>query len=47
MQRFDQKNAKIWPIFNTEKWIWESEFWDPWQGIHNFGKSDNNTKKVV
>ena len=21
-----------WPILDTEKWLWNSEFWDLWQG---------------
>ena len=24
--------GKIRPILDTEKWLWNSEFWDLWQG---------------
>ena len=27
--------GKIWPIFDTEKWLWKSEFCNLWVHIHN------------
>ena len=30
---------KIWPIFDTEKWLWKPEFWDV---VQNFGKPDDD-----
>ena len=33
--KYSSKNfffGKIRPILDTEKWLWNSEFWDLWQG---------------
>ena len=33
--------GKIWPILDTEKWLWNSEFEIVDKVVHNFGKSDD------